>query len=74
MFDLEDDDRDTFSPTVLDKLRLEDMEIGDKIEAESGAWTVFLYRDGYSLISNKIRMPLTFKKLNDLITYLNNKK
>ncbi len=74
MFDLEDDDRQSFTPTILDKLRLEDMEIGDKTESESGIWTVFLYRDGYSLISNKIRMPLTFKKLSDLLNYLDNKK
>ena len=71
MFDLEDCDDESFVPSILDKLRLEDMSVGEKVGAESGLWTVYLYRDGYSLVSNKIKSLLTFKTLQDLLNYLN---
>ena len=49
MFDTEDHDLNSIRPTILDTLRLEDLEIGDTMESESGNFKVLRYKKEYVL-------------------------
>ena len=67
----EDENSKSLKPTTFDIARLEDLEIGQKVEGEIGNWQVFRYKNDYTLICNKIKTPRIFKKLKDLINFLN---
>lgn len=47
MFDLEDDNSFEFS--VLDKTRIEDLEIGDRMEAENDSFMILRGSNGYHI-------------------------
>lgn len=58
-------------PTDFDIIRLESMELGDRLEAESGNWVVLKYEKEYVLSSHMIKKLLSFRTLEDLIKFLN---
>jgi len=47
MFDLEDDN--SFTCSVLDKARIEDLSIGDKMKSENDSFVVIRQRNGYHI-------------------------
>lgn len=69
-FDQEDSPH-TLKPTDFDIIRLESMDIGERLESESGNWVVLKYEKEYILSSHMIKKLVSFGKLNDLIKFLN---
>jgi hypothetical protein len=45
MFDLQDDEN--FDYSVLDRAKIEDLEMGEKMESESGSFAVIRQKNGY---------------------------
>lgn len=67
------DDTNSLYPTSFDEQKLLNMSIGDTIDAESGAWRVFKYKDSYSLLlmnNVKNKEMSDFDNLFSLITFL----
>jgi hypothetical protein len=56
----------------FDKIRLTDLEVGDKLESETGNWTVYRYIDEYLFLSNKRKNNKfnKFKSSQELIHFL----
>ena len=71
MYDAEDSPVTDLKPTDLDLIRLEEAELGERIEGEMGTWTVFKYKDGYTLMVNRLTDNFKeFKSLKELVFYL----
>lgn len=72
MFDAADD----FSPkpSDLDIFKLNDLEDGGVVHSESGIWSVFRYRDSFTLLFNvpKYQFDMKdFSSINKIVAYLN---
>jgi hypothetical protein len=70
-------DNSDFYCSEYDLLRIEDLEIGGKVESESGDFTVFKYKDSYLVfLKNDQRLQkvkkemLEFKTLKEVIRFL----
>jgi hypothetical protein len=62
MFDLEDDN--SFDFTVLDRAKIEDLELNQKMEAENGSFMVVRKGNGYHVWSVGGLRRGTFRCLN----------
>ena len=72
MFDAADD----FSPkpSSLDIIKLNDLEDGGVVHSESGIWSVFRYRDSFTLLFNTPKYQFAmadYTSINKIISYLN---
>ena len=78
MFDSLDNPKDRFLPTILDNIRLEDMDVGEIVDFENGEVRVFRYKENYCfLLLNEPKfqgMPevSNLKKLKAKLKELNN--
>jgi hypothetical protein len=73
MFDSLEHDTNSLYPTDFDILKLQNMNLGDKINAESRNWSVIKYKESYTLmLSNHPKLPpvLDFLDLKSLIYFL----
>lgn len=73
LFDSDEDDTNSIKPTDFDVLRLEAMDVGDKLDGELGNWRVFRYKSGYHLFllnSLDSKEFEKFQSLDDLVSYL----
>ncbi len=71
MFDTEDNEN-SIKPTILDKIRIESLEIGEDCSAESDNFKVFRYPKEWSLVllSKPKRPLLSFRNSGDLLNFL----
>jgi hypothetical protein len=63
------EDSNDYTPSTLDIIKLEDLEIGEGFFCESGVWSVFRYKDEYLLFTEKGKQ-MDFKDLASLIKFL----
>lgn len=61
----------SLKPTDFDIIKLESMDVGERLESESGNWVVLRYEKEYILSSRMIKKLISFGKLSDLIKFLN---
>lgn len=62
---------DDYNPTPFDLVKLESLELDSSVNAESGLWSVFLYKDGYTLFINKgTFQSFEFKSLKQVLDFL----
>lgn len=62
-----EDSNDT-SPTNLDLIRLEDLEINGSVHGECKKWSVFRYKDEFLVLTE--HASLDFKTLEGVLGYL----
>ncbi len=71
--DLEDDE-DQFDFSVFDRARIEDLELNQKMEAESGSFLVAKKRNGYHVwcVKGNRRGVICFPSLEKVFEFLEN--
>ncbi len=66
MFDIDAEEPErNLLPTDFDKIRLEEMLIGDSVNAENGIWTAHRYKKEYFLLINNSKFAAANKLSND---------
>ena len=59
------------TPTPLDLIRLEDLDIGDGMNSECGKWSVFRYENEFLLFFEDGRQ-LDYPNITSIIRFLSN--
>lgn len=70
MLDSDYAEQESLSPSEFDKERILNLEINEKLDAETGFWTLFRYKYDYTLILNNLEYAMK-KKLMPAIDFPN---
>lgn len=70
----DEDDTNRTNLTILDKSRLEDLQIGEYFDGELGNWRILRYKDSYNvmLFNSKIKQEFSsYQNVEEVIKFLN---